>query len=99
MIGSEAALALLRFFFSAVIGVLVTRGVRTGTRSSILSLPGLPQRAGLRLCSPSGWRRVERAGSWARFCLHPVERRRESLSHGHQNQLHNFTSTAAPACA
>ena len=27
----------------------------------------------------------------ARCCFHPVERRRKSLSHGHQNQLHNFT--------
>src|ERR1035437_6116181 len=61
MIGSEAALALLRFFFSAVIGVRVTRGVPTGTRSSILSLPGAPRQAGVRLCrfglAPGGARR------------------------------------------
>src|ERR1035441_7904678 len=96
MIGSEAALALLRFFFSAVIGVLVTRGVPTGTRSSILSLPGLPRRAGLRLCRPSGWCRVERAGSCGSLLPSPVERRRDSLSHGHQNQLHNFTVQPHP---
>jgi hypothetical protein len=34
---------------------------------------------------------VERAGSCGSLLPSPVERRRKSLSRGHQNQLHNFT--------